>query len=167
MAVAAAYLTKIRRAVRRNTSTDTDAELTDIIEECRLDMQRLGITKTTDETDFLILGAVRSFARWKFGLNNEDAEANREDYFKQVDELRRLRDYVYYTITFDVTSSEVAVEDAEITFNSETQSTDTNGQAIFYYVSKGVNQKYTVTHEGTTVEDDIDVTANATVSVVV
>ena len=37
MAVTTAYLTKIRRAVRRNTSTDVDAELTDIIEECRLD----------------------------------------------------------------------------------------------------------------------------------
>ena len=39
MAVSAAYLTKVRRAVRRNQSTDVDAELTDIIEECRLDLQ--------------------------------------------------------------------------------------------------------------------------------
>ena len=92
MAVSAEYLTKIRRAVRRNTSVDVDAELTDIIEECRLDLQHLGVlqTKTDDETDSLILGAVRCFARWKFGLSNEDAAlGNREDYYSMRDELRR------------------------------------------------------------------------------
>lgn len=96
MAVSAAYLTKVRRAVRRNQSTDVDAELTDIIEECRLDLQALGVTsaKANDETDSLILGAVRSFARWKFGLANEDAAPNREDYMLQRDELRRRRDYI-------------------------------------------------------------------------
>jgi len=95
MAVSAAYLAKIRRAVRRNTDTDVDAELTDIIEECRLDLQQLGVlqTKTEDETDSLILGAVRCFARWKFGLSNEDAEGNREDYMMMRDELRRRADY--------------------------------------------------------------------------
>jgi hypothetical protein len=95
MAVSADYLAKIRRAVRRNQSTDVDAELTDIIEECRLDLQQLGVleSKATDETDSLILGAVRCFARWKFGLSNEDAEANREDYMMLRDELRRRTDY--------------------------------------------------------------------------
>lgn len=95
MAVSADYLAKIRRAVRRNTSRDVDAELADIIEECRLDLQQLGVlkTKAEDETDSLILGAVRSFARWKFGLSNEDADKNREDYMLQRDELRRRTDY--------------------------------------------------------------------------
>lgn len=96
MAVSPEYLTKIRRGVRRNTSVDIDAELTDIIEECRLDLQSLGVllAKTTDETDGLILGAVRCFARWKFGLSNEDAAANREDYYMMRDELRRRYDYI-------------------------------------------------------------------------
>jgi hypothetical protein len=95
MAVSADYLSKIRRAVRRNTSMDVDAELADIIEECRLDLQQLGVlkTKAENETDSLILGAVRSFARWKFGLSNEDADKNREDYMLQRDELRRRTDY--------------------------------------------------------------------------
>ena len=95
MAVSTDYLTKLRRAVRRNADTDVDAELTDIIEECRLDLQQLGIlsTKTADESDSLILGAVRSFVRWKFGLSNEDAERNRDDYMLQRDELRRRADY--------------------------------------------------------------------------
>lgn len=95
MAVSADYLSKIRRAVRRNTSTDVDAELTDIIEECRLDLQQLGVlkAKVEDETDSLILGAVRSFTRWKFGLANDDADKNRDDYMLQRDELRRRTDY--------------------------------------------------------------------------
>jgi len=95
MAVSCNYLAKIRRAVRRNTSTDVDTELTDIIEECRLDLRQLGVlkAKTEDESDSLILGAVRSFARWKFGLSNEDAAANREDYMMLRDELRRRTDY--------------------------------------------------------------------------
>ena len=80
--------------MRRNTDTDVDRN-TDIIEECRLDLQQLGVleSKVTDETDSLILGAVRCFARWKFGLSNEDAEANREDYMMLRDELRRRTDY--------------------------------------------------------------------------
>jgi hypothetical protein len=95
MAVNADYLTKIRRAVRRNTSVDVDAELTDIIEECRLDMVRTGVDSSAvyDECDAMILGAVRSFARWKFGLSNEDAQANKEDYMQQKDELRKSTNY--------------------------------------------------------------------------
>jgi len=95
MAVSNDYLAKIRRAVRRNQNADVDAELIDIIEECRLDLQQLGVlkSKAEDEQDSLVLGAVRSFARWKFGLSNEDAEKNREDYMLQRDELRRRSDY--------------------------------------------------------------------------
>ena len=95
MAVSSGYLAKVRRAVRRNASTDVDAELTDIIEECRKDLERLGVleAKTNDETDSLILGAVRCFARWKFGLSNEDADKNRDDYYVMRDELRRTSEY--------------------------------------------------------------------------
>ena len=95
MAASTEYLAKVRRAVRRNSSTDVDAELNDIIDECRKDLQSLGVleSKTTDETDSLILGAVRCFARWKFGLTNEDAAANREDYYTARDELRRKAEY--------------------------------------------------------------------------
>lgn len=170
MAVSAGYLTKIRRAVRRNTSTDVDAELTDIIEECRLDLQTKGVVsaKTTDETDVLILGAVRCFARWKFGLSNEDAEANREDYLTLADELRKKRDYMSYAVTFTVTAGTpaVAVADAYITFNGETKQTSTAGAAVFYYVKDGVNQTYTVSKSGyVSQEVDLDIAASTAVSV--
>jgi len=56
MAVGASYLNKIRYSVRRVTGTDVNAELTDIIEECRLDLISIGVTsaKANDETDSLI-----------------------------------------------------------------------------------------------------------------
>lgn len=168
MAVSAGYLTKIRRAVRRVTSVDVDAELTDIIEECRLDLQSLGVisSKTSDETDSLILGAVRSFARWKFGLASEDAAANREDYMMQRDELRRRRDYLGYAITFVVKVGETAIEDAVVTFNGEQLETDSTGTAIFYYVGAGQNQTYFVDATGyVSQEVELDVTASATVNV--
>ena len=73
----------------------TPADRTDIIEECRHDLICLGVKseKTIDEKDPLILGAVRCFARWKFGLDNDDAPLNREDYFAMRDELRKRVEY--------------------------------------------------------------------------
>ena len=93
MAVSAEYLKKLRRSVRRSENQEIDAELTDIIEECRLDLEALGVTKANDETDPLMLGAVRCFVRWKFGLSNEDAAQNREDYMQMRDEIRKRRGY--------------------------------------------------------------------------
>ena len=168
MAVQAAYLEKIRRAVRRNASTDVDEELTDIIEECRLDLQQLGVlqTKAEDETDSLILGAVRSYARWKFGLSNEDAAANKADYLEQKDELSKSRDYAYYAITFICKDGLTAKADVSVTFNGATKETDTNGTAVFYYIKAGVNQEYTVEATGYVSQTvDLDVTATATVNV--
>lgn len=91
MAVSDTYLAKLRRAVRRGQNTEVDAELTDIIEECRHDLTSLGVLteKVNDEADPLILGAVRCFVRWKFGISNEDAAANREDYFQLREEIRK------------------------------------------------------------------------------
>lgn len=168
MAVTAAYLAKIRRAVRRNASEDVDAEIVDIVEECRLDLISIGVVaaKANSETDNLILGAVRCFARWKFGLSNEDADKNREDYMQLRDELRRKGDYISYAITFVCKASNVAVADVAITFNGETKETDSTGTAVFYYVSAGVNQEYTINKEGYVSQTvDLDVTATATVNV--
>lgn len=95
MAVSPEYLAKFRRAVRRGANEDVDAELTDIIEECRCDLTTLGVReeKANDEADPLIIGAVRCFVRWKFGISNEDAALNREDYFQLRDEIRKKVGY--------------------------------------------------------------------------
>lgn len=96
MAVSPEYLTKIRIAVRRSQNDEIDQELTDLIEECRLDLQQLGVlqAKVEDESDPLILGAIRCFVRWRFGLSNVDGELNREDYYTLRDELRKRIDYI-------------------------------------------------------------------------
>lgn len=90
------YLNKIRRAVRRLPDTDIDEELIDIIEECREDLQSIGVlaSKTNDETDKLILGAVRCFARWKFGSASDDGMANQNDYMALRGELNKKGDYI-------------------------------------------------------------------------
>lgn len=95
MAVSEDYLLKIIRAVRVNRSDEIEAELIDIIEECRLDLTSLGVATefANDEADAVILGAVRSFARWKFGLGSAESAQNKEDYMLQRDELRRREYY--------------------------------------------------------------------------
>lgn len=94
--ISSTYLAKIRRGVRINQDDDFDAELTDIIEECRADLMALGVleSKASSETDSLILGAVRAFARWKFPLNDVSAERSRGDYMIMRDELRRRTGYI-------------------------------------------------------------------------
>lgn len=96
MAASAEYLARLRRAVRRNSSTDVDAEVTELIEECRGDMVRLGILpeKVNDESDPLILGAMKCFMRSHFGLSNPDAEKDKENYAQRVDEIRKTTGYM-------------------------------------------------------------------------
>jgi len=95
MAVTSGYLAKLRRAVRVGQNEDINAELIDLIEECRHDLMQLGVkeTKANDEMDSLILGAVRGFVRWKFGLNNPDADRLHAEYDNMRDELRKRCDY--------------------------------------------------------------------------
>lgn len=89
------YLSKLRRSIRRNPSDEVDAELRDLIDECRADLVSLGVSKekVENEEDPLVLGTIRCLVRWKFGLSNEDAAGNREDYLVLRDELRRRVEY--------------------------------------------------------------------------
>lgn len=96
MAVSAGYLAKLQRAVRIKTANaDVTAELTDLIEEARRDLEGLGVlaSKTIDEADPLILGAIRCFVRWKFAQTPEDETGNMRDYMLMRDELRRRAAY--------------------------------------------------------------------------
>ena len=90
--VGSEYLSKVKFAVR-TVSDDFDvlSELTDIVEECRAKMISLGVDEgvADDETNYLVLGCVRSFARAKFCIDAEDNEKNMADFRLQVDELRK------------------------------------------------------------------------------
>lgn len=90
--VSANYLDKVRFAVRRSTgNTLVDAELTDIIQQCRADLIRMGLNSAIaeDESNPLVLGALRCFARWQFGIDGDNAERNREDYYALAEDLRK------------------------------------------------------------------------------
>lgn len=92
MSVSGDYLNKIKFAVR-TVSTDANVlqEITDIIEECRADMVNKGVAAAVaqDETNYCVLGCVRSFARARFGIDANDIQVNMADYRLQVDELRK------------------------------------------------------------------------------
>lgn len=97
MSVSLEYLEAMRRAVRRSEgNVEVDAELTELVEEARADMTAAGVAKqkAQDEGDPLIKGAVRCFVRWKFGLANEDCNANAEDYKSLKDMLRNTTGYM-------------------------------------------------------------------------
>jgi len=169
MAVGAAYLTKMQRAARIKTLTaDITAELTDSIEEARADLIAIGVIpeKANDETDSLILGAIRCFIRWKFAYDDTERIGAMGEYMSMRDELRRRRDYGYYAVTFTVTDDDDPVPDAEIVFNGEIIITDDDGEAIFYYVSTGTNQAYKIEADGyAAVEGTINVTGSAEVGI--
>lgn len=95
MAVSIIYLSKLRRALRVGQNADIDAEITDLVEECRRDLIELGVleNKANDEADSLIFGAVRGFVRWKFGLSNPEADRMCEEYMTMRDELRKKGAY--------------------------------------------------------------------------
>jgi len=98
MAVSAAYLAKIKRAVRlTTTAADILTELTDTVEECRADLVRLGLSDTVvnDETDVHILDAVKRYARWRFAADPHESVRCQEEYHEKADELRRSEGYGY------------------------------------------------------------------------
>jgi hypothetical protein len=89
------YLSKMRRALRIEQSDAVDEEITDLIIECRRDLSALGVRKSAvcDESDYLVLGVIRCFVRWRFGLLNPDADRMRDEYMMLRDEIRRRGDY--------------------------------------------------------------------------
>ena len=92
--VSAEYLSKIRFAVRRSAgNAQVDGELTDLIEQARADMIAKGVNSiiANDEGNVLVLGAVRCFCRWQFGINGDDAERNQQAYLDIADQIRKKR----------------------------------------------------------------------------
>lgn len=88
------YLEKVRFGLRRNQGTDIDSEITDVIEQCRAALVLAGVQKTAaeDETNKLVLGAVRCYARWQTG-SSEDPDLDRQDYERLASDLRLSSDY--------------------------------------------------------------------------
>lgn len=74
-------------------NAQVDSELTDLIEQARADLTAKGVPAETanDEGNVLVLGAVRCFCRWQFGINGDDAERNQQAYLDIADQIRKKR----------------------------------------------------------------------------
>ena len=88
--VSSEYLAKVRFAVRRSPDEMVDAELDNLIEQCRADLIRVGVPPevANNEGNYLVLGAVRCFVRWQFGIDGDNAERNHADYIAMADAIR-------------------------------------------------------------------------------
>lgn len=90
------YLADFRGYVRITTAkTKLDGELCDLIRAARADLVRVGVSpkRAKDESDPLIKQALSAYVKWKFGLDNEDADDYRASYQMQRDELSLASDY--------------------------------------------------------------------------
>ena len=171
-----ALIDDIKASLRIASATTVfNAEIADLILSAKAE---LGISGVLDEhildTDALIKRAVTYYCKANFGWDNPDAERLN----KSWDALRRhitlSKEYTYHAITFDVTESGTAVQDAEITLTGskdirdnppeQTKYTDSNGQVVFY-VRPGTNYEYEVKADEGTDDGTFDVTASMTKAV--
>ena len=88
------YLERVAYTIRKHRSDpNLDMELEALIAECQADLHRAGVPeeRANDESDPLILGAVRCYVRWKFPyqLDPNDANRLREEYYTMLDNIRK------------------------------------------------------------------------------
>jgi len=88
--VSDAYLGQVRSRLRITTTT-LDLEIKSHISACREDLIRLGMNPVIvcDESNALILSAVRAYALWRFSSDDTTAERSRRDYYEMRDDLRK------------------------------------------------------------------------------
>jgi hypothetical protein len=125
-----ALFDNVKAALRITTTTFDSAEITPIINACKLDLGLAGVLIISD-TDPLIERAVVEYAKANFGYSDE-SEKHQKAYEKIKNALALAREYGAYTITFTIKNeSDAAIADAEITFNGETIATGVTGTAVF------------------------------------
>jgi hypothetical protein len=160
------FLADVKK-VLRISSTAYDTEVSNLISAAEEDLKIFSIVpQKVVNTDPLVRNAIITYVKAQFGWDNPDAEKLMTSYESQKSALALVRKYNGYTITFSVTSSG-ALEDATVEFQGQKKITNASGQAVFLGVQPNQNQKYVVTKENfTTVNGEVDVSADATVSVV-
>ena len=80
-------LDKVKLALRL-TVNDYDEEIQLLIDDCRLEMQGLGIWADDAQTDIAII----AYCKWKFG-NNSDAERWAAIYRDKIEKLMSMNGY--------------------------------------------------------------------------
>jgi hypothetical protein len=159
------FLADVKKVLRISSSA-YDTEINNLISSAQEDLKIFSIVpEKVVDTDPLVRNAIITYVKAQFGWDNPDAEKLMTSYESQKAALALVRKYNGYTITFSVTSSG-ALADALIEFQGLKKITNASGQAVFLGVQPNQNQKYVVSKENyTTVNGEVDVSVDATVSV--
>jgi hypothetical protein len=159
------FLADVKKVLRISSSA-FDTEISNLISAAEEDLKIFSIVpEKVVDTDPLVRNAIITYVKAQFGWDNPDSEKLMASYASQKSALALVRKYNGYTITFSVTSSG-ALADATVEFQGQKRITNASGQAVFLGVQPNQNQKYVVTKENyTTVNGEVDVSADATVSV--
>lgn len=84
-------LEKVKLALRIKNNK-FDHEITDLIEEAKSDLKISGVVKI-DDTDYLILRAIKTYCKANFGLDNKDSEKYQASYESLKEHLSLCGDY--------------------------------------------------------------------------
>lgn len=83
----------------RITATTFDDEIADLIEACKSDMELVGISPTTIQTqDVLIKRAIVTYCKAYFGIDNPDREKFIESYESLRNHLSIANEYSNYFV---------------------------------------------------------------------
>ena len=84
-------LEKVKLALRiKNNKLDDD--ITDLIDACKIDLSISGVKKI-DETDALVIQAVKLYCKANFGLDNKDSEKYQKSYDMLKNSMALRGDY--------------------------------------------------------------------------
>lgn len=84
-------LEKVKLALRIKNNKFDD-EIIDLIEEAKSDLKLSGVAKI-DDTDSLILRAIKTYCKANFGLANKDSEKYQKSYNSLKEHLSLSGDY--------------------------------------------------------------------------
>lgn len=84
-------LEKVKLALRIKNNKFDD-EIIDLIEEAKSDLKLSGVAKI-DDTDSLILRAIKTYCKANFGLANKDSEKYQKSYDSLKEHLSLSGDY--------------------------------------------------------------------------
>ncbi|MFP4447132.1 MAG: Ig-like domain-containing protein [Bacteroidales bacterium] len=126
-----------------------------------------GMTEATDTNGIALFNGVEigENIQYKAYKENYDTLQGSIDVFEPITLILTMEEA--YTVTFNVSDGSSAIEDAEVTFNSETIYTDSNGEATFNNVNPEENMSYLASkdqHES--VYGTISVTDNITKDII-
>lgn len=84
-------LDKVKKVLRIKSDKLND-EILDLIEACKIDLSISGVKKI-DETDALVIQAIKLYCKANFGLDNKDSEKYQKSYDMLKNSMALCGDY--------------------------------------------------------------------------